>query len=104
MELESFRSTDVTLSTVTPVFDGKSFGCDFEDFMKKLRAYLDKNMVVMTAETAGDFVSYIGYKYKIKCHYAPDGRIVVSISFLSSHAYKNAEAESIIAYIENLRK
>lgn len=80
------------------------FSPSFTEFIPLLEKYLDELLPTRTMTKVGYFRGYAGVKYKINYDYTDKGEILVKISFIARVNKAVENKESIITFIEQLKK
>ena len=80
-----------------------TFGMSFDEFLGKLRPYLDELLPKRNLARVGSYRGFAGSQYKINFDYNDAGLLIVNIAFVSRARDAIERKESILIFIEGLK-
>jgi hypothetical protein len=103
-EIQELKIEDYRRVVLTAVYVREKFEDDFENWLNKVRNFLEENLPSRSWERVGHFKGYLGIKYKMNYDYNDKSEVVVRISFIARYPKTTEQKERIIEFIESLRK
>jgi hypothetical protein len=103
VEVQELRADTYRRIIIRAVYHQDEYGVDFNEFLNKIRAFLDDFLPKRNLNQVGSFRSFAGAQYKLNFDYDEDGYIVVRIGFISRPHDVIDRKEQIIEFIEALR-
>lgn len=104
VEKEDLRSTSIFREEVVIPYSPQRFTIDFEDFMKKLRQFLDTNFPVKKREYVGNYLSYAWHRYKIDFFFHDEKYLGIKLSFVGKMNENRAQKEGIMTFVSQHMK
>ena len=106
--LNVIERQDLKTNTYRPVimnipYTKAIYQVDFDEFLKKLRSFLDELLPTRNLTHVGSYRGFAGSQYKINFDYNDSGTIMVRISFISRPRDAVARKERIVTFLEQLK-
>lgn len=103
-EIQELKIEDYRRVVLNIIYTRERFEDNFENWLNKLRAFLEEHLPSRTWERVGHFKGYLGLKYKLNYDYNDKGEVIVHISFIARYPKNTEQKERIIEFVESLRK
>ncbi len=103
-EIQELKNDDYRRVVLNVVYTREKFEDNFENWLAKVRAFLEEHLPSRTWERVGHFKGYLGLKYKLNYDYNDRGEVVVRISFIARPPKNVEQKEKILEFIESLRR
>lgn len=104
VERQEMKTQSYLLSSIEIPFSSKDFRVTFVDFIDQLKQFLDGNLPRRGTKNVGNFRSYAGSRYKLGYKYDVEGKVLVTVAFVSKSKRIADRKEKIIAFVESLKK
>lgn len=104
IEQQQLKSDDYRNIMLQILYVKDNFTDPFEVWLEKLEARLDELLPKRIVTKVGHFRGYAGVKYKLHFDYNEKGEVVVRVSFIAKSNKAQDVKESIIKFIEQLKK
>ncbi|MBP6949212.1 MAG: hypothetical protein KBC41_03805 [Candidatus Pacebacteria bacterium] len=104
VERQEIKNNNYRCVTLEALYSNEFFKENFSVWLGNLKKYLDTILPKRSLKDVGNYKSYAGIQYKIHYDYDEDGKIVVSISFISRTKNAAHKKEEIIEFIETTRR
>ncbi|MDD2907586.1 MAG: mechanosensitive ion channel [Candidatus Gracilibacteria bacterium] len=79
------------------------FKINYNEFLEKLREFLDENLVKKNINNVGNYKTYIGYKYKLKFKYDKE-YLMINISIIEKQREILEIQSKIVNFVESYKK
>jgi hypothetical protein len=103
-EIQELKIEDYRRVVLTAIYTRERFEDNFENWLGKVRNFLEETLPSRSWERVGHFKGYLGIKYKMNYDYNDKGEVIVRISFIARYPKNTEQKERIIEFIESLRK
>jgi hypothetical protein len=80
-----------------------AFNMTFDEFLEKLRPYLDELLPKRNLARVGSHRGFAGSQYKINFDYNDAGTLIIKVAFVSRERDMIARKENILTFIESLK-
>lgn len=104
IERQPLKSDDYRKLSLQILYTQNAFAYDFETWLSQIEAYLDDILPKRAMTKVGHFKGYGGIRYKMNFDYNDKGEVVVKISFITRSFRVLEQRESIIRFVEGLKK
>lgn len=104
VEQQQLKSDDYSRVSLSILYTQDIFEDTFEDWIHKLEGDLDELLPKRAITKVGYFKGYAGVRYKMNFDYNESGNVVVKISFIARSGKAIELKESIIRFVEQLKK
>lgn len=97
-------ATSVQKNIIDIGYDYDRYHLSFDEFVDKLKLFLDDIFPINTIKTADHYKSYKWYKYKLNFSIDKDNKSIISIWFLCKRSKTHEYKYKIVAFLELLQK
>ncbi len=104
IEQQQLKSDDYRNVLLQLLYTRDLFIDPFDLWLEKLESKLDELLPKRILTKVGHFKSYAGVKYKLHFDYNDKGEVVVRLSFIAKSSKAQDFKESIIKFVEQLKK
>ena len=104
IEQQQLKSDDYRKLSLQILYTHSAFTDDFESWVGKMETFLKELLPKRAMTKVGHFKGYAGIRYKMDFDYNDKGEVVVKISFITRSFKILKMRESIIMYVEALKK
>ena len=104
VERVKLKSDDYQKMVLKVLYTHDAFGITFDEWKKSIETYLNELLPKRAMTKVGHFRSFTGVRYKFNFDFNDKGEVVVTISFVARLEKSLQFKESIIMYVESLRK
>lgn len=104
VEQQQLKSDDYRKLSLQILYTRDAFVDDFQTWISKIETYLKELLPKRAMTKVGHFKGYAGMRYKLNFDYNDKGEVVVKISFITRSFRILEQRESIIYFVENLKK
>jgi small-conductance mechanosensitive channel len=101
---EELKTSSIRKEIIRIPFMMEENPIEFSDFLKEIKTYLDENLPVCNRKNAGNYQTYIGYRYKLDIDYLEDKCILITVGIVGKWENNVKNKEKIIGHIESYRK
>ena len=104
VERQQLKSDDYRKLSLTILYNRELYTDDFATWIEKIETYLESILPKRVATKVGYFRGYAGIRYKLNFDYNDDGDVIVKLSFITRSFKALSLKESIIYFVEKLKK
>lgn len=98
VEKEDLRSGSIIREEVMIPYSVATFSVPFEEFLADLRAFLKETFPVKNTNNVGNYLSYIGHRYKIAFSFHEDKYLAITVRFVGKAAENAMKKEKIVTF------
>lgn len=100
---EDLHSNSIRKELLKIPYKKQDFTISFDEFLKKLEAYLETHLPTLSKKNCWNYQTYIWHKYKLDIDYLEEKCIIISIGLVGKWE-TNVEAKKwIVAFVEENR-
>ncbi len=104
IEQQQLKSDDYRKVLLQVLYTKDTFSDSFDIWISKMELHLNELLPKRIMTKVGHFKGYAGVKYKMHFDYNDKGEVVVRISFIAKSRKAQNFKESIIRFVESLKK
>lgn len=100
---EDLKTESIRKELLKIPYETTKFSISIEEFLNKLSEYLDKILPIRNRKNAGNYQTYIGYKYKMDIDYLEDKCIIITVGLVGRWEDNVNHKKQIISFVESFR-
>jgi hypothetical protein len=104
VEQQQLKSDDYRKVSLSVLYDGELFSDNFDSWIGKIEKFLEELLPKRALTKVGYFKGYAGIRYKMNFDYNDASKVVLKISFIVRSNKALEQKESIIRFVESLKK
>lgn len=104
VQKQELRPDSIFKDEIEIPYSFEKFNVSLEEFLKELRIFLWDNFPLKNANNVGNFVTYIGHRYKLDFYYHEDKYTAILIKFVWKVKENQQKKEIIVKFVDTFMK